>query len=263
MWIYCRARSRSNRWKATALRIFMLCPEGLPEGVRPSSGEAPKLPSNNGMNRLQSRGEMICEKENTDGKYPSSEEPGANSTGAGRSAMGRPFRPGDSGQRLDGLCRRCARHRTGQERVMTEDRTLGGTCLNRGCVPSKNLIGAAQLVYDSSHPRYPGLQSAPMTFNMPELIEQKDELIRTYRQQHHASLLARDGMPGPRVVYGHATLVDPHTIEVRASDGSLHHLRGEQILIATGSSPFLPDITGLAETPYLTSDLLSSRERCL
>jgi mercuric reductase len=151
----------------------------------------------------------------------------------------------------------------GKSVVMTEDRTLGGTCLNRGCVPSKNLIGAAQLVYDSSHPRYPGLQSAPMTFNMPELIEQKDELIRTYRQQHYASLLARDGMPGPRVVYGHATLVDPHTIEVRASDGSLHHLRGEQILIATGSSPFLPDITGLAETPYLTSDLLSSRERCL
>jgi mercuric reductase len=99
-----------------------------------------------------------------------------------------------------------------------------------------------------------------MTFNMPELIEQKDELIRTYRQQHYASLLAHNGMNGPRVVYGHATLVDPHTVEVRASDGSLHHLRGEQILIATGSSPSIPAFAGLAETPYLTSDLLGSQE---
>ncbi len=143
---------------------------------------------------------------------------------------------------------------------MTEERTLGGTCLNRGCLPSKNLIGAAHIVYTSAHPRYPGLRATPMTFNLPALVEQKDELIRAYRQQHYASLLAHDEMPGPGVVYGHATLVDPHTVEVRAADGSLRHLRGEQILIATGSSPLIPTFAGLAETPYLTSDLLSSRE---
>jgi len=148
----------------------------------------------------------------------------------------------------------------GKSVVMTEDRTLGGTCLNRGCLPSKNLIGAAHIVYTSAHPRYPGLQATPMTFNLPALVEQKDELIRTYRQQHYASLLAHDGMPGPRVVYGHAALVDPHTVEVQAADGSLRHLKGEQILIATGSSPSIPTLAGLAETPYLTSDLLSSRE---
>src|SRR5579875_3511329 len=135
---------------------------------------------------------------------------------------------------------------------MTEERTLGGTCLNRGCLPSKNLIGAAHIVYTSAHPRYPGLRATPMTFNLPALVEQKDELIRAYRQQHYASLLAHDEMPGPGVVYGHATLVDPHTVEVRAADGSLRHLRGEQILIATGSSPLIPTFAGLAETPYLT-----------
>src|SRR5438128_466360 len=45
----------------------------------------------------------------------------------------------------------------GKTAVMTEGRTLGGTCVNRGCLPSKNLIEAARLVYDAAHPRYPGL----------------------------------------------------------------------------------------------------------
>src|SRR6266851_889452 len=87
----------------------------------------------------------------------------------------------------------------GKTAVMTEGRTLGGTCVNRGCLPSKNLIEAARLVYDAAHPRYPGLTPAHLDVDF-------------------------------------------------------------QVLIATGSSPFLPGIPGLAETPYLTSDLLTSQE---
>src|SRR5205823_9997421 len=48
----------------------------------------------------------------------------------------------------------------GKTAVMTENRTLGGTCVNRGCLPSKNLIEAARLVHDAAHPRYPGLTPA-------------------------------------------------------------------------------------------------------
>jgi len=43
----------------------------------------------------------------------------------------------------------------GKTAVMTEERTVGGTCVNRGCLPSKNLIEAAMLVHDARHPRYP------------------------------------------------------------------------------------------------------------
>ena len=44
--------------------------------------------------------------------------------------------------------------------VMTEERIIGGTCVNRGCLPSKNLIEAAKIVHDAWHPRYPGLAPA-------------------------------------------------------------------------------------------------------
>src|ERR671937_817144 len=69
----------------------------------------------------------------------------------------------------------------GKTAAMTESRTLGGTCVNRGCLPSKNLIEAAQIVWEASHPRYPGLRPAKIEINFPELIRQKDDLIHDYR----------------------------------------------------------------------------------
>src|SRR5437762_9849141 len=77
----------------------------------------------------------------------------------------------------------------GKTVVMTEGRTLGGTCVNRGCLPSKNLIEAAKLVYDAAHPRYPGLTPASLPVDFPALIAQKDEIISEYRDQHYASIV--------------------------------------------------------------------------
>ena len=151
----------------------------------------------------------------------------------------------------------------GKTAVMTEGRTLGGTCVNRGCLPSENLIEAARLVYDAAHPRYPGLTPAQVGVDFPALVAQKDEIIREYRDQHYESLVDETDEEGQRpieVVPGRAVLVDPHTVEVTASDGEVRQLTGSQVLIATGSSPLIPDIPGLAETPYLTSDLLTSQE---
>lgn len=151
----------------------------------------------------------------------------------------------------------------GKTVVMTESRSLGGTCVNRGCLPSKNLIEAARLVHDAAYPRYPGLTAAHLSVNFPALIAQKDEVIREYRGQHYASILDdadETGQPPLEVVQGRAVLVDPRTVEVRASYGEVRQLIGDQLLIATGSSPFIPDIPGLSETPYLTSDLLTGQE---
>src|SRR6267378_8714511 len=96
----------------------------------------------------------------------------------------------------------------GKSAVMTEERTLGGTCVNRGCLPSKNLIEAARLVHDARHPRYPGLQPAEMKFDFRVLIQQKGEVVESYRQKKYESLT------GGRfsVEKGHGELVDPHTI---------------------------------------------------
>ena len=153
----------------------------------------------------------------------------------------------------------------GKSALMIEARTLGGTCVNRGCLPSKNLIEAAQLVYDAAHPRYPGLAPARLALDFPALIAQKDDIIHAYRDQHYASALDTDDASGAEptttILYGRARLIDPHAVEVSTADGAVHRIAGDQILIATGSRPVILDIPGLRDTPYLISDLLTSDEQ--
>jgi len=145
----------------------------------------------------------------------------------------------------------------GKSAVMAEFRTVGGTCANRGCLPSKNLIEAARLVYDAAHPRYPGLTPVHMPFSWAELVAQKDEIIEEYRAHKYESLL--DDPDHMQVVPGQARLVSDHEVEVQSADGA-RRLIGSQLLIATGSQPRIPHVPGLVDVPYLTSDLLSSAD---
>ena len=64
----------------------------------------------------------------------------------------------------------------GKTAAMTEVRALGGTCVNRGCLPSKNLIEAARIVWEAQHPRYPGLRPGKVEVDFRELVRQKDEV---------------------------------------------------------------------------------------
>ena len=141
----------------------------------------------------------------------------------------------------------------GKTAAMTEMRTLGGTCVNRGCLPSKNLIEAARIVWESTHPRYKGLKSAKMEFDFGELISQKQDVVHSYRDKKYQSIVYEEDKI--RVFNGHAKLIDRHT--ALAAD---QKVSGDQILIATGTRPTIPQIEGLDRVPYLTSDLLTSDE---
>lgn len=141
----------------------------------------------------------------------------------------------------------------GKTAVMTESRMLGGTCVNRGCLPSKNLIEAARIYWEGTRPRYPGLRSKGMEIDFRELIRQKDEAIHDYRDKKYQSIVADTDRI--KVYTGHSAFTAPDTVEV---DG--RRLTGRHFLIATGSRPVVPPIEGLDEVPYLTSDLLTSDE---
>ncbi len=141
----------------------------------------------------------------------------------------------------------------GKTAVMTESRTLGGTCVNRGCLPSKNLIEAARIYWETHHPRYPGLVSSGMGLDFRELIRQKDEVIHDYRDKKYQSIVGDSDRI--KVYTGHATFTRDGIVQV---DG--RRLVGRQYLIATGSRPAITPIDGLDTIPYLTSDLLTSEE---
>jgi len=145
----------------------------------------------------------------------------------------------------------------GKTAAMTEARTVGGTCVNRGCLPSKNLIEAAKLLHDAREPRYPGLVGRDLDLDFQQLVAQKDAVIAGYRAKKYLSIFD-EGRDVP-IVRGQARLTGAHTVEVAGPEGTTR-LEGHQILVALGSSPIIPDIDGLRDVPYLTSDLLTSQE---
>lgn len=136
---------------------------------------------------------------------------------------------------------------------MIERRTLGGTCANRGCLPSKNLIEAARIVWEASHPRYPGLRPTTMEVDFGALIGQKDEVVHDYRTKRYQNVA--DGFQDFELITGDARFEDAHTVSV---DG--RRIEADRFLIATGSRPTVPPIPGLESVPYLTSDLLDAEE---
>ncbi|MFN8629261.1 MAG: mercury(II) reductase [Chloroflexota bacterium] len=136
--------------------------------------------------------------------------------------------------------------------AMVERRTLGGTCANRGCLPSKNLIEAARIVWEAAHPRYGGLSPARVEVDFGALVAQKDDVVRAYRAKKYASVA--DGI-GVEVLTGDARLTGPRTADI---DGRT--VEADRILIATGSRPTVPAIPGLDSVPHLTSDLLDADE---
>lgn len=123
--------------------------------------------------------------------------------------------------------------------------------MNRGCLPSKNLIEAAKLLHDARNPRYPGLKPCSMELDFAALVGQKDEVVHGYRKKKYESLVGGH----VRIEKGHVQFIDPHTVEVDSK-----RLSGEKVLIATGSRPALPAIEGLDRVSYLTSDLLTADE---
>ncbi len=139
----------------------------------------------------------------------------------------------------------------GKTAVLIEARSVGGTCVNRGCLPSKNLIEAAKLVHDARNPRYPGLAPAALEVDFGALVRQKDEVIAGYRKKKYESLAGGKF----RIESGKAEFLDPRTVGAGGK-----RFTGQAILVATGARPVIPDIEGLSEVPYLTSDLLGSGE---
>jgi mercuric reductase len=139
----------------------------------------------------------------------------------------------------------------GKTAAMTENRTLGGTCVNRGCLPSKNLIAAANMIRDAAHPRYPGIEGARLRFNFSDLVRQKDEVISYYREKKYQSIV------GDRIsVFGGSVrFVERNAVQV----GDVR-LEADRFLVASGSRPFIPSLEGLDGVPFLTSDLLTSQE---
>ncbi len=129
--------------------------------------------------------------------------------------------------------------------LLVEHGPLGGTCLNIGCVPSKNLLAAAGQRHRARANRFPMVPTSVDGVDVPALMAQKQDLIGGMRQAKYADVAAAHGFP---IREGHARFVDEQTLDV---DGA--RLRAPAYVVATGAAPHVPDLPGLDQVAFLTS----------
>ena len=124
--------------------------------------------------------------------------------------------------------------------------TIGGTCVNIGCVPSKALIRAVESVHQAhAAARFDGIRASAGVTDWSALVAQKDALVGVLRQAKYADLLPAYN----NIAYtqGAARLADGGVMV----DGTL--VRAPKVIIATGARPAVPAIPGIESVDYLTS----------
>ena len=129
---------------------------------------------------------------------------------------------------------------SGARVLLVNEGTIGGTCVNVGCVPSKTLIRAAENHHQHGLSRFRGVEPRGGTIRFEALMKEKDELVGDLRKAKYQDVLA--GLSGVRFVSGRGRLLGPNEIEVAGE-----RFEAAKILIATGTHAATPDIPGLAE----------------
>jgi mercuric reductase len=133
--------------------------------------------------------------------------------------------------------------------------TIGGTCVNVGCVPSKTMIRAAEALHGAqSASRFPGLVGEAKVTDWTALVAAKDNLVATLRQKKYADLL-----PG----YDGVTYLDegPARLVPGGVDVGGRRITAPKVIVATGGRPVVPDIHGIPDVPTLDSTSLLELDR--
>lgn len=136
--------------------------------------------------------------------------------------------------------------------TLIERSTLGGTCINIGCVPSKIMIRAAHVAHmRRASPFDEGMAPTEPTIDRSRLLAQQQARVEELRHAKYEGIL--DDNPAITVLRGEARFIDANTLQVRGADGTEREVCFDRAFIGTGARPTIPLVPGLSDTPYWTS----------
>ncbi len=140
--------------------------------------------------------------------------------------------------------------RQGAKVVLVEKDTPGGTCLNRGCIPTKALIRTTEVYKLMQEAGRYGLRVQGVEVDFKRAMARKDRVVNGLVKGVE-TLLAKHGVT---VVHGFGRLVDGETVAVKAGEGEETLLKARHIILATGSEPVTLPIPGAASDAVIDSD---------
>jgi pyruvate/2-oxoglutarate dehydrogenase complex dihydrolipoamide dehydrogenase (E3) component len=133
--------------------------------------------------------------------------------------------------------------------IIERDR-VGGTCLIRGCTPTKTMIASARVAHVSRRARDYGVETGPVSVEMEKVRARKRTIVDSFSGSAEKGMKRHDTL---ELVLGEATFVDPHTVEVRLAAGGRRRFEAPRIFVNTGTRPRVPALAGLDTVPFLDS----------
>ena len=137
----------------------------------------------------------------------------------------------------------------GAKVVLVEEREIGGTCLNRGCIPTKALLKSADVMYLLNKAKELGIQSTTASVDAKTMVSRKDRVVKSLRMGLE-SLLLKNGVT---ILRGRGRIEPPNRLTVGTPDGDITVNCGK-LIITTGSEPLIPEIKGVHLENVITSD---------
>ena len=136
--------------------------------------------------------------------------------------------------------------------LLIEKNSLGGVCLNEGCIPTKTLLYSAKTYDSAKHASKYAVNIPEVSFDLPKIIARKSKVVRKLVLGVKAKLTANN----VTIVSGEAQIIDKNT--VRCGE---EIYEGENLILCTGSETFIPPIPGVDAVNYWTHrDALDSKE---
>jgi pyruvate/2-oxoglutarate dehydrogenase complex dihydrolipoamide dehydrogenase (E3) component len=141
----------------------------------------------------------------------------------------------------------------GAKVILVERSAMDGDCLNFGCVPSKSLLAAAKLAQAWRHGSELGVDYAPPAIDFTAVLASVARVIERLAPHDSVERFQRMGVT---VIQGEAKFTGPRGVQANGRE-----IRARRFVIATGSSPIVPPIPGLAQAPFLTNEtVFANRE---
>lgn len=138
----------------------------------------------------------------------------------------------------------------GKTVALIEAEQLGGTCLNRGCIPSKTLLRHAEIIDDVKEAKAWGIETGELVLSLDKMIARKNQVVQQLR--NGVGYLLSSG--NVDVYTGIGTVRPDKRIHIAGAEETV--IQADAVIVATGSVPFVPPIPGIEQTAYHTSDTI-------
>ena len=141
--------------------------------------------------------------------------------------------------------------KAGKRVALIEREAVGGTCINRGCTPTKTMIASARVAYLARRAADYGVHTGPVSVDLVKVRQRKRDIVEEFRSSTESKLEGSDKID---LIYGDAKFTGPYMVEIAPADGSAAQtVTAPLVFVNVGARPAVPPIDGLDQIAFLDS----------